>query len=842
MCVRRHLRALSIVVGLLVAVFCGSGARPLRPKDLPQQWRVWLEQEVYPLITSEQRKAFLQLETDEQRQEFAQRLWQIWGAQTELGQDFRRTYEERLQQCRDEYGSTIEDRARVLLLHGDPDARKKVSCEEVFYPLEFWSWARLPGLGQNVTVLFYQPWGLGRFRLWDPTIEQRSALYTTAGNMALNAWRASAGAVSQIFRPEMRCPDGEDVLRLLGVAEYWMRDLTARQAMERLATPPETAGGESASERFLQFSTVVPQGAAPVEFDFAATIGARRGGKMTVALAGRVPRAGLQSSKVGEVDVVQIDVTGEISREGTLDDRFRYTFTFPVADQLPLLIERELRPGHYKVRMKVQDVNSNHAGVKEIEIDVPEPEVVAPSEREKAAEQLIHKLATTAEPTLSLTGPEGDGVTGVQRFTAMVGPKVAKVEFYLNGKLVMTKNRPPFEVELDLGSLPRLSSVQVIAYDEKGADLDRRQLDLNVGRERFLVRLQPVSANDRRGGKVRAAVTVNVPPERKLAKLELFWNETLVATLYAPPFVTWLPVQDDGSIGYLRALATLDDEGQAEDVTFVNAPQFLTGVRVETVELPVTVLDKASKPVEGLKEADFEVLEDGRPQKVSHFSLQRELAIRLGVVIDTSGSMEGTLPEVQRVVSGFLRNLLRPKDRAYIVAFSNRAALLEGFTADFQGLERALIALRADRETALYDAVVFGLFQFSGVRSRKAMIVLTDGEDNASKMDYNRVLDYARRSGVTIYTIGIDLPITKVAIRSQLKRLTEATGGFAFFLGRSADLAPIYETINRELRTQYLLAYTSDSESATDAFRKVTVRVKGKGLEVRTLAGYYPGG
>ena len=246
--------------------------------------------------------------------------------------------------------------------------------------------------------------------------------------------------------------------------------------------------------------------------------------------------------------------------------------------------------------------------------------------------------------------------------------------------------------------------------------------------------------------------------------------------------------------------------------------------------------------MEGLKLANFEVLEDGVKQTVSHFALQQELPVRLGVVIDTSGSMEKTLPEVQRVVIGFLHNLVRPRDRAFVVAFSDQPALLAGFTADFGALERALIALKAANETALYDSVVYSLFQFAGVRGRKAMVILTDGEDNASKMDFDRTLDYAKRSGVVIYTIGIDLPLIKIGIRSQLMRLARTTGGEGFFLPREAKLEPVYERINRELRTQYLLTYTSSSEAAPDIFRKVAVAVNRPKVEVRTIAGYYPGG
>lgn len=828
------LRRAFIVLAFAVAATALASDRD-RLATLPEQWRRWLEDEVYPLISTEERKVFLALETDEQRTEFADRLWAVWGTQLGRGAQFRLEYQERLEYCRSEFKSTTEDRARVALLHGPPDVRKPVDCEEVFYPLEFWRYARLEGIGESVTLLFYRPYGLGRMRLWDP-FETRLALYTPSGRSALSRPR-----ISRVERPEYRCGDAEELLALLASAEYWLRDPQVRSRMEHLPEPAK-GGAESASARFLQFSTVVPRGAQPLEFTVEQRIGERRGGKVRVTFAVLVPRANLVSTKVGDIEVVQVDCAGETSQEGTLADRFRYSFTFPAeSETLPLQVERELRPGKYKLRLKVQDGHSNRAGVQEAEFDVPMP-TVAGSPGAQAAEEVVKTLAAPQQTALALQGPEGEGVSGVQRFTALAGPGVARVEFFLDGRSIMAKNRPPFEVELDLGPLPRLASVVAVASDITGAEVDRKQIDLNVGRERFLVRLQPIGQGDRSGDKVHAVATANVPPDRKLARLEVYWNETLAATVFEPPFSVWVPVGAGNALGYLRAVAVLDDGAQAEDVQFVNAPQFLSQVEVDAVELPVVVLDKEGKPIEGLKLTDFEVLEDGVVQNVSNFALQLDLPVRVGMVLDTSGSMEKTLPEVQRVVLGFLRNLLRPRDRAFVVAFSDRPELLEGFTADFAALERALISLRADRETALYDAVVYSLFQFSGVRGRKSLIALTDGKDNVSRMDFEKMMDYAQRTGAVIYSIGIDLPITEVRTRSQLSRLARGTGGEAFFLPRGASLEPIYERINRELRAQYLLAYTSSSPGGRGVFRKVAVRVKRPGAEVRTIAGYYPGG
>jgi VWFA-related protein len=212
------------------------------------------------------------------------------------------------------------------------------------------------------------------------------------------------------------------------------------------------------------------------------------------------------------------------------------------------------------------------------------------------------------------------------------------------------------------------------------------------------------------------------------------------------------------------------------------------------------------------------------------------------MVIDTSGSMEETLPTVQRVVMGFLRDLLRPRDRAYIETFSDRPDLLAGFTADFSIIENALLALYADRATALYDAVIMGLFQFSGVTGRRAMVVLSDGDDTASENTFSDALGYAQRMGVTIYTIGVDVAATKISTRWQLGKLASATGGRAFFVTQDSELEAIYEEINRELRTQYLLAYTSNSEEPPEKLRKIKVEVDRKNVKVRTISGYYPVG
>jgi len=816
-------------------------------KDLPEHWRVWIEEEVYPLISKDQKRAFLALDTEAQRQAFAERLWVLWGRQTGIGSSFRWMYNERLTYARAEFESTTEDRARVLLIQGPPVYRFVSRCTEFFNPLEFWGWPYVEGLGQDVVVLFYQPGSTGRYRMWYGT-EGRRVLYVT---MAGAESRGVPYGVTTMDNPRYRCPEGDTLMNLLAAAEMWGRDANYLAAMIEFR-PVDEQREEGAAGRFMEFSALVDEKAEPLDFEVRDASWGADGGLVQMGFSVNVAGNGLGTTPVGDIEVVQLDLVGEVSRQSQMVDRFRYVFSVPAAEgTLGLAFERFLRPGDYTLRLKVEDVHSNKAGVAEHSFTAssqptgePPPALAATAAAAGGEADAVIELdlSATEQPLLKLVGPEGDAVSGVRRFEAVVRDEVHRVRFTVNGEEILVKNRPPYDVDLDLGPLPRLTTVTAIGYGADGSEIARDQLAINVGRERFYVRLLPLSPGASRGDKVRVAAEVNVPGDAELRQVEIYWNDELLATVAAPPFEVSVTLKGGGDFGYLRAVATTADGRVAEDLQFVNAPEFGSVVEVTAVELPVTVFDKDDKPVENLVQEDFRVLEDGVEQAISAFALHRDLPVRLGIVVDTSGSMEATLATVQRVVMGFLRNLLRPQDRAFIETFSDRPDLLAPFTADFATLENALLALYADRETAFYDSVIMGLFQFSGVRGRKAMVVLTDGEDNASSHDFDSAVGYAQRAGVTIYTIGIDLPATKVVPRWQLSKLAEVTGGQAYFVSSDSDLERIYAEIDRELRTQYLLAYSSSSERPPDQLRKIEVDLVQKKYKVRTISGYYPGG
>jgi len=823
-------------------------------QQLPLRWRIWLDEEVYPLITKEQRQAFLSLDTDAQRRSFVERLWNVWGRQSGLGSAFRGIYQERIEFARLQFGNTVEDRARILLIHGPPTFRHDPQCRAYFLPMDFWVWRYIEGIGEDVVVLFFERDLHRHWEIWT----------AMDGFQRLRPFGVQADTRSPTMGlldgPMYRCPNGEVTMRLLAAAEEWSRDARYLRGMYHF---PEVYDGggklESTSHRFMEFSALLDEDAEPLEFSISNRERAARGGLVQVGFAVDVDVDGLGTTPVGDIDVVQLDVVGEItSREEVMVDKFRYLFSVPHAgDKVGLVLDRLVRPGEYQLRLKVEDVHSKHASIKEYEFEVDPSLAVTESDDElgdfadeygtgmligAANEVPVEPEEEEEQPTLRLVGPEGEAVSGLVRFEALARPEVSRVTFFLDNEAVLTKNRPPFDIDLNVGPLPKLTAVMVVGYDASGKEIARDGYSLNVGRERFYVRLKPISASDTAGDRVRLAAELNIPSDGELERLELFWNDEPLATIHEPPYEASVILNAAEQFGYVRALATLRDDSQAEDIQFVNSPQFGTVVKVTAIELPVTVLDNHGDPVTDLTIDDFTVYEDKVEQTISHFSLHRDLPVRMGIVIDTSGSMTETLPTVQRVVMGFLRDLLRPRDRAFIETFSDRPDILTGFTANFTIIENALLALYADRATALYDAVIMGLFQFSGVTGRRAMVVLSDGDDTASDNQFSDALGYAQRMGVTIYTIGINIPTTKVATRWQTSKLASTTGGRAFFVSEKSELDVIYDEINRELRTQYLIAFTSKSERPPDELRKIKVEVDRKKVKVRTITGYYPVG
>ena len=271
-------------------------------------------------------------------------------------------------------------------------------------------------------------------------------------------------------------------------------------------------------------------------------------------------------------------------------------------------------------------------------------------------------------------------------------------------------------------------------------------------------------------------------------------------------------------------------------------------VDVALVVLHATVTERGGGFVQNLVEQDFQIYEDGVPQRIRLFK-NEDIPVTVGLVIDHSTTMRPKLAEVSTAARTFV-SASNPDDEMFVVNFNEKVTLgLPGairFTNDTAELGDAIMAARTGGMTALYDAISRAVEELrAGRRERKALIVVSDGGDNASASSLDHVMKLAAQSSAVIYTVGLFDEGDPDQNPGVLKRLAQATGGQAYLPGSASEVAAISERIARDIRHQYTIGYVPDKPASDGAYRAIRVRARAKGyggLSVRTRAGYIPGG
>jgi Ca-activated chloride channel family protein len=267
---------------------------------------------------------------------------------------------------------------------------------------------------------------------------------------------------------------------------------------------------------------------------------------------------------------------------------------------------------------------------------------------------------------------------------------------------------------------------------------------------------------------------------------------------------------------------------------------------VTRVQLLFTVSDKKGRFVNNLTKSDFEVFESKKPQSVVEFTAESDLPLRLAILIDTSNSIRDRFKFQQEAASDFVNTVLRPgADKAVVVSFDTAAELVTDLTDDADKLVTAIHSLRPGGGTAMYDAIFFAcrdkLMQDQPRHKfRRAMVILSDGEDNQSRWTRDQALEMAHKADVVIYAISTNRSGIEADGDKVLKYFAEQTGGQAFFPFKAQDLAQSFENIANELRHQYNVLYRPEPLKTDGLYHPVDVKVKGrKDLVVRARHGYY---
>ncbi len=553
---------------------------------------------------------------------------------------------------------------------------------------------------------------------------------------------------------------------------------------------------------------------------------------------GVVTRLTVEFQKLEPPEGIPIEMQGSIVKDEAVVRNFRYQiragtkthsfiqtlpegklfiqvrFLVPIENEMPLII------GKY---------------AETVEIAATGEEYIA-SEDAGAEAIFAEGIVPETAGAVRILPPKRDLAPNLFIVEADVKPPVRKVEFWADGKKVFTRNAPPYSAELDLGDRPRRVEVRVVGFDRKGRYIDA---DAWIVNERDNPVEAKITKHETNEGLTHFKVSVQNNDGAAIEKVVLEAAGSMLAEWTRAPYAIALPSTRLSGIEFVTAIVK-DASGNelASDLLFLDGDRYIEEIQVNLIELPVTVYDQNGNVVTDLKQEDFEVYEQGTPQTISMWGFASNLPLSLGVLVDHSGSMQPRIDVARTAALQFFQKILRDGDKAFFGGFSWEAQRLSPFLTNVSLLRGQVDQMPdADGGTALYDSIVSGLYRFRSIPGRKALVIVSDGEDTVSRLPYEDMLRYVRTARVPIYFIGIDMPMFGT---KKMKSLASETGAVAFLIKDVEELGQTYDDLEKDLRSQYLVAYYSESMKEDDEYRNVEVRVKREGAVVRTIRGYIP--
>jgi len=292
--------------------------------------------------------------------------------------------------------------------------------------------------------------------------------------------------------------------------------------------------------------------------------------------------------------------------------------------------------------------------------------------------------------------------------------------------------------------------------------------------------------------------------------------------------------------GYRSQTKVLDQKSEKPEPTAESLV-----INVDLVNVLFTVTDRKGKLVTDLDKQNLKLLEDNRLQTITNFARETDLPLTIAVLIDTSTSIRDRFKFEQQAAIDFLYRTLRPrKDKALLITFDSAIELVQDFTDNAEALAKAIRQVRPGGGTKMFDGIYLACQEkLKGESGRKIMILISDGDDNLSLETLAGTLEMAQKSDVSIFAISTNssgfFGITAPKADKVLKRLSEDTGGRAFFPFKAEDLSESFQDISAELRSQYSMAYRSSNPVRDGSFRSIKIETDRKNLKVKARKGYY---
>jgi VWFA-related protein len=464
----------------------------------------------------------------------------------------------------------------------------------------------------------------------------------------------------------------------------------------------------------------------------------------------------------------------------------------------------------------------------------------------------IERLPAAEPAAIRIVPPRrryGEFLSGqVEIQTLVVDPLITAVEFLHDGKPVRQARKPPFKARYRLSDPPREETVEVRAYRDDGARVGTDRMVLNHLDPPLAVRiteLRPVGSES--SPAVSVAARIAVPRTAVLAGVEVYRSERLVATFDDRDWgrerqgthtvrVDAL-VEDIDPGDFVRVVARLADGREQEDAELLQGAEYSGEIDVQLVQLQILAVDRIGEPVSDLQPGDFEIRESGERRPVENLHVSNDVPLVLGIAIDSSGSMGTVWRRLHTVVRTFMAGALAAGDRAFLVDFDDTIRLLQPLTDDKPLLAARLNRLLVDGGTALNDGLLFSLLQFRSEPGRRALVVVTDGNDEDSRSKAVQVRDFAESMGVPIYFIGVGRSAPPPIL---VRKLTRRTGGRLFRIHPdllqselTAEMERVFERINTDLRHQHVLTYYSSLPAGEGI--EPEVRILRSGLTLKSV-------
>ena len=431
--------------------------------------------------------------------------------------------------------------------------------------------------------------------------------------------------------------------------------------------------------------------------------------------------------------------------------------------------------------------------------------------------------------------------------TLVIDPLVRSVEFFLDEARVKQARKAPFRARIRLDDPPRPQTLEVRAYRDPGGFAGADRIVLNRLDSPFGVRIAEIRPEGEDYAALHVAANVSVPRTAALEQVAFYRGDHPAATFddldaaanrgeaRTIPVNALIEGMSPGD--FVRVTARLADGREMEDAELLQGAEHRAEIDVQLVQLQVLVVDRKGNPAGDLTATDFEVREKGAWRPAENLHVSDDIPLVLGIAIDSSQSMHFVWRQLHDVVRVFFEGALAVDDRAFLVDFDHTVRAVQPLTASRPLLKARLHRLLARGGTALNDGLLFSLLQFRNEPGRRALIVVTDGDDQHSRAKRAQVTEYAERVGVPIYFIALGWSEPRGPL---VKRLSRQTGGRLFrihpgqsrtALGR--EMRQVFDRISEDLRHQNVLTYYTGQPPGAGV--EPEVRTTRTGLRVKSV-------